>query len=282
MGFESNIMENILKKLQETKEYIQSISDCKPELGIIFGSGLSSDELLDNVEAKIDYKNIPNFPISTVENHKGELIIGQKNKKNIFIFSGRFHFYEGYSGQEITYPVRLLQYYGTENLILTNAAGGINPEFNAGDIILIKDHINMIPGHPLRGKNHDFFGTRFPDMSNAYNKEIRKQFLEISAKNHIPLKEGVYLALQGPSLETPAEYTMIYRLGADLIGMSTVFETIVAVHGGMNVAGFSVVSNECYPPERISETTHQEVVRVVSNSEPKLMKLIAQWIDNYL
>jgi len=275
-------MKDIQKKLKETKEYIQLIMDCKPELGIVFGSGLSSDELLDKVDAKIDYKNIPNFPISTVENHKGELIVGQKNGKGIFIFSGRFHFYEGYSGEEITYPIRLLQYYGTKNLILTNAAGGINPDFNAGDIILLRDHINMIPGHPLRGKNLDFFGTRFPDMSNAYDKEIRKQFLNIATQFQIPLKEGVYLALQGPSLETPAEYTMIYRLGADLIGMSTVFETIVAVHGGMNVAGFSVVSNECYPPERISKTTHQEVVRVVSCSEPNLMKLIAHWIDKYL
>lgn len=275
-------MEDILNKLKETKEYIQLINVCKPDLGIVFGSGLSSDELLDRVDAKIEYKNIPNFPISTVENHKGELIIGQKNRKCIFIFSGRFHFYEGYSGEEITYPVRLLQYYGTKNLILTNAAGGINPDFNAGDIILLKDHINMIPGHPLRGKNLDFFGTRFPDMSNAYDKEIRKQFLNIATQNQIPLQEGVYLALQGPSLETPAEYTMIYRLGADLIGMSTVFETIVAVHGSMKVAGFSVVSNECYPPERISETTHQEVVKVVNSSEPKLMKLIAKWIEKYL
>lgn len=282
MEFESNIMEDILNKLKETKEYIQLINVCKPDLGIVFGSGLSSDELLDRVDAKIEYKNIPNFPISTVENHKGELIIGQKNRKCIFIFSGRFHFYEGYSGEEITYPVRLLQYYGTKNLILTNAAGGINPDFNAGDIILLKDHINMIPGHPLRGKNLDFFGTRFPDMSNAYDKEIRKQFLNIATQNQIPLQEGVYLALQGPSLETPAEYTMIYRLGADLIGMSTVFETIVAVHGSMKVAGFSVVSNECYPPERISETTHQEVVKVVNSSEPKLMKLIAKWIEKYL
>lgn len=275
-------MEDILNKLKETKEYIQLINVCKPDLGIVFGSGLSSDELLDRVDAKIEYKNIPNFPISTVENHKGELIIGQKNGKCIFIFSGRFHFYEGYSGEEITYPVRLLQYYGTKNLILTNAAGGINPDFNAGDIILLKDHINMIPGHPLRGKNLDFFGTRFPDMSNAYDKEIRKQFLNIATQNQIPLQEGVYLALQGPSLETPAEYTMIYRLGADLIGMSTVFETIVAVHGSMKVAGFSVVSNECYPPERISETTHQEVVKVVNSSEPNLMKLIAKWIEKYL
>lgn len=275
-------MDNILDKLSQTREFIFSYSSIVPDLGIVFGSGLSSSDILDEIIATIDYKLIPHFAVSTVENHKGELVIGRRNGKCIYIFNGRFHFYEGYSGQEITYPIRLLQYLGTKNLLLTNAAGGINPEFNAGDIILIKDHINMIPGHPLRGANLEHFGTRFPDMSNAYDREIRDQFIDIAESMNYNLKQGVYLALQGPSLETPAEYTMLYRVGADLIGMSTVFETIVGVHGGMKVAGFSMVSNECYPPERISKTTHQEVVRVVSQSEPFLMRMIASWIDKYL
>jgi len=275
-------MEKLLKNLTETRDFIFSKSQILPKLGIVFGSGLSSEVLLDTIEAKIEYKHIPHFPLSTVDNHKGELVIGKRKGKGIYIFSGRFHYYEGYSAQEITYPVRLLQLIKTPDLILTNAAGGINPEFNAGDIILIKDHINMIPDHPLRGKNPETFGTRFPDMSNAYCLELRKQIKAVASYLNYSLKEGVYLALQGPSLETPAEYSMIYRMGADLIGMSTVFETIAAVHGGMKVAGFSVVSNECYPPERITKTTHENVVKVVSRSEQKLMELLGKWVDNYL
>jgi len=272
----------MINKLKETKDYIESLTDVKPELAIVFGSGLSSEELLDEVIIKIPYKNIPNFKVSTVQNHKGELVIGKRKGVSVYLFSGRMHYYEGYSAQEVTFPIRVLQYMGAKNLVLTNAAGGINPDFNAGDVILLKDHINMVPDHPLRGPNMDEFGTRFPDMSKAYNPEFRKQLLEIADKIGYNLKEGVYLALQGPSLETPAEYTMIYRMGSDLIGMSTVFETIVAVHGGMNVLGFSMVSNECYPPERIVETTHEDVVRIVKKSEHILMKLLSEWIDNYL
>lgn len=272
----------MINKLNKSSEYIRSLTNIKPDLAIVFGSGLSSEVLLEEVFVKIPYKDIPHFPVSTVKNHKGELVIGRRKGVNIFLFSGRFHYYEGYSAQEVTYPIRLLQIMGAKNLVLTNAAGGINPDFNAGDVILMKDHINMIPDHPLRGPNMDEFGTRFPDMSKAYNPEFRKQFLEIAKKMDYNLKEGIYLALQGPSLETPAEYSMIYRMGSDLIGMSTVFETIVAVHGGMKVAGFSMVSNECYPPERIKETTHQDVVDVVGKSEPILMKLLSEWIDNYL
>lgn len=275
-------MDKLIKKLTETREFVYSQSDIKPKLGIVFGSGISSEEMLDTIEARIDYKRIPHFATSTVKEHKGELIIGKRKGKGIYIFSGRFHYYEGYSAKKITYPVRFLQFVNTPKLILTNAAGGINPEFMAGDVILIRDHINMIPDQPLRGKNIDHFGTRFPDMSDAYCPKMRKQIRAVANFLNYKLKEGVYLALQGPSLETPAEYSMIYRMGADLIGMSTVFETITAVHGGMKVAGFSVVSNECYPLERIVKTTHEDVVRVVSQSEKHLMAIIEKWIDNYL
>lgn len=272
----------MINKLKETKEYIKSLTDVKPDLAIVFGSGLSSEELLEEIIVKIPYKDIPHFKVSTVKNHKGELVIGKRKGVIIFLFSGRMHYYEGYSAQEVTYPIRVMQYMGAKNLVLTNAAGGINPDIDAGDVILLKDHINMIPDHPLRGQNVNELGTRFPDMSNAYDADIRKQFLEIAKKNNYNLQEGIYLALQGPSLETPAEYSMIYRMGSDLIGMSTVFETIVAVHGGMKVAGFSMVSNECYPPERIKETTHQDVVNMVKKSEHILMMLLGEWIDNYL
>lgn len=275
-------MKNLTKKIKETKHFIKTRTKIKPELAIVFGSGLSSEELLDEVELKIPYKDIPHFPESTVKNHKGELVIGKRKNVNIYLFSGRFHYYEGYSAKEVTYPIRVLQYMGANHLILTNAAGGINPDFNAGDIILLKDHINMIPDHPLRGPNIESLGIRFPDMSKAYDPEFRKQMLKISKKIKYNLKEGIYLALQGPSLETPAEYTMIYKMGSDLIGMSTVLETIAAVHGGIKVGGFSLVSNECYPPERIVETTHQDVVSIVKKSEPILMKMLGMWIDEYM
>ena len=275
-------MDKLIKNLNETREFIFSQSDIRPKLGIVFGSGIKSEQILDITEARIEYGEIPHFASSTVPEHKGELIIGKRKGKGVYIFSGRFHYYEGYSARKITYPIRFLQFINTPKLILTNAAGGVNPEFFAGDIILIKDHINLIPDHPLRGKNPDHFGTRFPDMSDAYCAEMRKQIKAVANFINYKLKEGVYLALQGPSLETPAEYSMIYRMGGDLIGMSTVFETIAAVHGGMKVAGFSVVSNECYPPERIVKTTHEDVVEVVSKSEKQLMAILEKWIDNYL
>ncbi len=275
-------MKNLYKKAQEARKFIQSKTSVVPQLAIVFGSGLSSEDLFDEINISIPYKEIPHFPVSTVENHKGELITGTKNGKGIFLFSGRFHYYEGYSAREITFPIRVLHLLGTRQLILTNAAGGINPGINAGDIVLIKDHINMIPDNPLRGDNIDEFGPRFPDMSKAYDPLFRQQIKKIAEKQSYNIKEGIYLALQGPSLETPAEYTMIYRVGADLIGMSTVLETIAAVHCGMKVGGFSVVSNECYPIERINETTHQDVVKTVKKSEPVLMHLLSDWIDEYL
>ena len=280
--FKTKNMENLLKKAAESKKYILSKTSIVPELAIVFGSGLSSEDLFDEIDISIHYSDIPNFPVSTVANHKGELIIGKRKGKGIYLFSGRFHYYEGYSAKEITFPIRVLQLLGVRQLILTNAAGGINPDINAGDIVLIKDHINMIPDHPLRGKNIDEFGPRFPDMSNAYDSEFRDQIKKIAKRQSYDIKEGVYLALQGPSLETPAEYTMIYRVGADLIGMSTVLETIAAVHGGIKVGGFSMVSNECYPPERIKKTTHQDVVNTVKKSEPVLINLLGDWIDEYL
>jgi len=272
----------MIEKLKKSAAYISSLTKLKPHLAIVFGSGLSSEELLEKIVVSIPYKDIPYFPVSTVQNHKGELVIGTRGDKVIYLFSGRFHYYEGYSAKEVTYPIRVMQIMGLKHLILTNAAGGINPDINAGDVVLLKDHINMIPDHPLRGPNIDELGTRFPDMSKAYDPKFREQIKSIAKQIQYNLKEGVYLALQGPSLETPAEYTMIYRLGADLIGMSTVLETIAAVHGNIKVGAFSIVSNECYPPERINETTHEEVVNTVSKSEPVLMKILEKWIDKYL
>jgi purine-nucleoside phosphorylase len=274
-------MENIIGQIEETIAYLHGRSVLRPKLAMVFGSGISSESLLDHIDIRIPYGQIPHFAVSTVKNHKGELIIGTRNGHAVFLFSGRLHYYEGYSAKEITYPVRILKSLGVEQLILTNAAGGVNPDFDAGDIMLISDHINLFPEHPLRGVNNDVLGPRFPDMLHAYDPAFISQIENIGNKLDLPVKKGVYLASQGPSLETPAEYTMMRTLGADAVGMSTVLETIVAIHGGVKVGGFSVISNECFPISRIVETSEQDVVDMVKKSEERLMKLVGAWIDNF-
>jgi len=271
----------MIEKINETVRFIQSYCPEVPQTAMVFGSGISSEALLDQVFTRLPYNQIPHFAVSTVKNHKGELVIGERAGKTLLLFSGRLHYYEGYSAKEITYPVRILKDLGVEQLILTNAAGGVNPDFNAGDIMLISDHINLFPDHPLRGKNDERLGPRFPDMLHAYNPEFIAQMETLSTTLGIPLRKGVYLASQGPSLETPAEYTMMRFMGADAVGMSTVLETIVAVHSGIKVNGFSVISNECFPVERIVETSEQDVVDMVKKSENRLMQLVAAWLDNY-
>jgi len=275
-------MESVRKKIEESAAFILSKYPRKPRLAIVFGSGLSSESLIDECHARISYSDIPHVGRSTVKNHKGQLVIGSRKGKLIYIFSGRLHYYEGYSAFQITYPVRIMKHCGVEHLILTNAAGGVNTDFRSGDIMLIKDHINLFPDHPLRGPNDEELGPRFPDMLNAYDPEFRKQIERISDEMAIPVQKGVYLASQGPSLETPAEYTMMYRMGADAVGMSTVLETIVAVHSGIRVGGFSMISNECYHPERIQVTSEQDVIDAVKRSEPQLMTLLGEWIDRHL
>lgn len=271
----------MIEKINETVQFIQSFYSVVPKVAMVFGSGISSEALLDVLIARLPYSQIPHFAQSTVKNHKGELVIGERKGKALMLFSGRLHYYEGYSAQEITYPVRILKSLGVEQLILTNAAGGVNPDFNAGDIMQITDQINLFPDHPLRGRNDERLGPRFPDMLHAYNPGFISELETLSVQAGIPLRKGVYLASQGPSLETPAEYTMMRIMGADAVGMSTVLETIVAVHAGLKVNGFSVISNECYPIERIVETSEQDVVDMVKKSEGKLMTLVAAWLDKY-
>jgi len=272
---------HLLLQIEESCAYLRNASEIKPGIAMVFGSGVSSEALLDRVDARIPYGDIPHFAPSTVKNHKGELIAGERNGKGMYLFSGRLHYYEGYSAAEITYPVRILPFLGVKQLILTNAAGGVNPSFEAGDIMVISDHINLFPEHPLRGPNDQRLGTRFPDMLHAYSPEFIKQILAISLELEVPVHSGIYLASQGPSLETPAEYSMMRTMGADAVGMSTVLETIVAVHGGLKVGGFSMISNVCYPVERILPTSEQDVIDVVSASQHKLMQLVGGWIDRH-
>ena len=220
-------MKDIYQQIQDTKAFLESKFTFEPKLAMVFGSGLSSETLLDEVHARIPYGEIPHFAVSTVKNHKGELVVGKRKGKGLCLFSGRLHYYEGYSAREITYPVRILKALGVEHLILTNASGGVNPDYHAGDIMVISDQINLFPDHPLRGVNDDRLGPRFPDMLNAYDPSFISQIEAISKRTEIKVHKGVYLASQGPSLETPAEYTMMHRMGADTVGMSTVLEAIV-------------------------------------------------------
>lgn len=272
----------MLSKIDETRDFLLNKFKTRPSLAMVFGSGLSSESLLDQIEIRIPYREIPHFAISTVKNHKGELVVGTRKGKGIMLFSGRLHYYEGYTAKEITYPVRILKSLGVKHLILTNAAGGVNPGFNNGDIMLIRDQINLFPDHPLRGPNEPKLGPRFPDMLDAYDPGFINQMEKCSQDIGVAVQKGVYLASQGPSLETPAEYTMMHRMGADAVGMSTVLETIVGIHSGLKVGGFSVISNVCYPADRIVPTSEQDVVDAVKGSEDKLMQLVGTWIDNYL
>lgn len=274
-------MENLIQDIKDTTQYLFSRTSLRPTVAMVFGSGISSEHLLDRIDTRISYRDIPHFAVSTVKNHKGELVVGERKGKAVYLFSGRLHYYEGYSAKEITYPIRIMRSLGVKQVILTNAAGGVNPSYNAGDIMLIRDHINLFPDHPLRGKNPDQLGPRFPDMLHAYDPEFIQSMLLLANEMDIHLPSGVYLASQGPSLETPAEYSMMRTMGADAIGMSTVLETIVGVHSGIKVGGFSVISNECFPISRIVATSEQDVVDMVKKSENRLMKLVGAWIDRY-
>jgi len=230
-------------KLAEARNYLVEHVTALPELGVILGSGLGA--LADLVEEKvvIPYKDIPHFPISTVEGHAGQLVFGKVEGRKVVVMQGRFHFYEGYTMQEVTFPIRVMQVLGVTGLIVTNAAGGINTDFHPGDLILIKDHLNMMGDNPLRGANLSNLGPRFPDLSEAYNRDWRQKGLAIAKDLGINPHEGVYVAVSGPNYETPAEIRYLRSIGADMVGMSTVPEVIVANHGGMQVLGISCVTN---------------------------------------
>lgn len=262
----------MLNKIQQATDYLlQYASEC--EIGIILGSGLSN--FIDNikVEKSIPYTQIPHFPHSTVKGHKGMLVIGRlKNNKKVICMQGRFHYYEGYTMQEVTFPIRVMKALGVNTLVVTNAAGGVNPNHKVGDIMLIKDHINLMP-NPLIGPNDERLGVRFPSMSTIYNLELRQKAKEIAKQEGINLQEGVYLATTGPSFETPAEYTFFRTIGADAIGMSTVPEVIVASHSSMKVFGMSVISN-VFNPDSIAECTHEEVLEGVKKAGDNMSKIV--------
>ena len=232
----------MLAKIQETASFIKGQMHTSPETAIILGTGLGSlvNEITEKYEIK--YEDIPNFPVSTVEGHSGKLIFGKLGNKDIMAMQGRFHYYEGYSMKEVTFPVRVMRELGIKTLFVSNAAGGMNPDFEIGDLMIITDHINHFPEHPLRGKNIDY-GPRFPDMSEAYNRQLINQAKAIAAEKDIRVVEGVYVGVSGPTFETPAEYKLYRIFGGDAVGMSTVPEVIVAKHCGIRVFGMSVITD---------------------------------------
>lgn len=266
------------KTIEQTAQFLRECTTVKPKTAVILGSGLGNFAESMELESRTAYKDIPNFPLSTVEGHKGELLFGTIGDKEIMCMQGRFHYYEGYSMQQVTFPVRVMKALGVELLVVTNASGAVNPAFSVGDIMLIKDHINLMP-NPLIGPNDSRLGTRFPSMSNAYDKTIREQAAQAASQNGIPLQEGVYVGTTGPSFETPAEYGFFRTIGGDTVGMSTVPEVIVAAHSGIKVLGMSVISN-VFRPDEVKECTHEEVLEGVAKAGDKMSRIVKSLINN--
>ncbi len=267
----------MLDKIQETAAFLKGKMHTRPKTAIILGTGLGSlvHEITDKYE--IPYEDIPHFPVSTVEGHSGKLIFGKLGDKEIMAMQGRFHFYEGYSMKEVTFPVRVMRELGIQTLFVSNAAGGMNPDFEIGDLMIITDHINFFPEHPLRGQNIDY-GPRFPDMSEAYSKELIAQALEIAQEKGIKVQQGVYIGTQGPTFETPAEYKMFRILGADAVGMSTVSEVIVANHCGIRVFGVSVIT-DLGVEGKIVEVSHEEVQKAADEAQPRMTTIMRELIN---
>jgi purine-nucleoside phosphorylase len=266
--------------VQETVSFIKEKTNFTPEYGVILGSGLGSFTDDIEVEFTLPYSEIPNFPVSTVQGHKGALVFGTIGNKKVVAMQGRFHYYEGYSMQEVTFPVRVMKYLGVEKLIVSNASGGVNPIYKVGDVVIINDHINMMPEHPLRGKNEDRFGPRFVNMSEPYSKNMISKAKELAQKMNIEVKEGIYLGLQGPTFETLSEYRMVKKLGADCVGMSTVPEVIVARHMNMECFGLSIIT-DMGDEDNIETVSHDEVLEAAKKAEPKVRSLIKELILNY-
>ncbi len=268
-----------MQNIKEAVETIRSITSFKPEIGIILGTGLGSLVDFVQIEKAIEYDQIPHFPISTVESHHGKLLFGSLGGKKVVVMQGRFHYYEGYSMQQVTFPVRVMKFLGIKNLIVSNAAGGLNPAFAVSDLMILNDHINLLPANPLTGPNLDELGPRFPDMSEPYDRSIIKLGLEISKTLERKVHQGVYAVVTGPTLETPAEYNYLRTIGADAVGMSTVPEVIVARHMGIPVFAVSVITDLCYPGA-IEKVTVEKVIEAASKAEPQLTQLIAEMLSS--
>lgn len=261
------------EKVREAARFIRTLSAEHPDVGIVLGTGLGN--LVDSMEnaVRIPYESIPHFPVSTVDTHAGELVIGTLAGTHVLALSGRFHFYEGYSLQEVTFPIRVAKALGIHTLVVSNAAGGLNPQFRAGDLMLIADHINFIGDNPLIGPNDDTLGPRFPDMCEPYSADLLDLAETKALEMGIKTQRGVYLACSGPCLETRAEYRFMRLIGADAVGMSTVPEVIVAVHAGLRVLGFSAITDECFP-DALEPVNIDKIIATANGVEPQLTRLL--------
>ncbi|MFT5667076.1 MAG: purine-nucleoside phosphorylase [Vicingaceae bacterium] len=266
-----------MENIRAAADYIKARGVDNPKIGIVLGTGLGNLALQIDAEHTIDYADIPNFPISTVESHSGKLIYGNLNGKKVLAMQGRFHYYEGYSGQEITFPIRVMKLLGIEKLLISNAAGTVNPSFKKGELMLIDDHINMLPDNPLRGKNFDELGPRFPDMSQPYNREINDLLKVIAKEKGITLHEGVYTPVAGPNLETRAEYRYLRTIGTDAVGMSTVPEVIVANHMSIPCVAISVLTDEC-DPDNLHPVSIADILEIAGRAEKDLTKLYEELV----
>jgi len=266
----------MLEKIKETANFLKERMHTNPETAIILGTGLGNlaNEITEKYEIK--YQDIPNFPVSTVEGHSGKLIFGKLGNKDIMAMQGRFHYYEGYSMKEVTFPVRVMKELGIKTLFVSNASGGTNASFEIGDLMIITDHINYFPEHPLRGKN--LYGDRFPDMSEAYSKDLIKKALTIAEEKGIKVQQGVYIGTQGPTFETPSEYKLFHILGADAVGMSTVPEVIVANHAGIKCFGISIIT-DLGVEGKIVEVSHEDVQKAADAAQPKMTTIMRELIN---
>lgn len=265
--------DDLVGRIRESAEAVSTRTQIRPRVAVILGTGLGG--LADEVETEsiIPYAEIPGFPVPTVESHSGRLLLGHLSGQPVVAMQGRFHRYEGYSLQEVTFPVRVMRDLGAEILVVSNACGGMNPLWDVGDLMLIADHINLLGDNPLIGANMDELGPRFPDMSEPYDLELQRLAIDVALDERIVLRRGVYVAVPGPNLETRAEYRFLRMIGADVVGMSTVPEVIVARHGGMRVLGVSIITDSCLP-DALKPASVDEIIRVAGAAEPKLTLLI--------
>ena len=267
----------IKNELREAAAYLQSRIIDQTKTGIVLGTGLGGLVNKIEIEASIPYEQIPHFPVSTVQGHQGRLIVGRIGEVPVLAMQGRFHYYEGYTMEQVTFPARVMKLLGIERLFVSNASGGLNPGFKVGDVMVITDHINMFGTNPLIGPNVDEFGPRFPDMSQTYSQRLIARALEIGKEENLDLRTGVYIGTTGPTFETPAEYKMFRTLGGDAVGMSTVPEVIVAHHAGIEVFGISIITDSGVPGE-IVEVSHEEVQRVAAAAEPRMTRVIERLV----
>ena len=274
---ENQDMDNLIEKINKTTAWLRSHGINHPETGIILGTGLGNLIEHIDVSVELDYKEIPHFPVSTVEFHNGKLIYGSMNGTKVIAMQGRFHYYEGYTMQQITFPVRVMKFLNIKRLLVSNACGTVNPDFSKSELMLITDHINLLGDNPLIGKNYEALGPRFPDMSQPYDREINRKIVEIARREKIKLNRGVYAAVAGPNLETRAEYRYMRTIGADVIGMSTIPEVLVANHMGLPVAAVSVITDEC-DPDNLAPVNIDDIIRMAGIAEKNLTRIFRELV----